>query len=636
MLGGWLVLAFLTVLAGLDAIGLAVRARLSGRAELAIAASAAFFGLLDFPVLLLGYTNLLTARNLALASAAVLGFTLAILLRGRSPRDFFGECGRAALAVLGMPYAALVEAARARSVVFVGIAWAGSVTALAFFVTLVYPSLSWDSLLYHEPIVGFAIQNHGFSVVSLPMNDTAQAVNGYPKLGESLSIWLTIFTDRTLVELPNVLAAPAMMLGVFALARRYGDRLSAMGWAAVALLMPQTWAQLCQVYIDIEVGFFAIAAIYFATRPDYRVTDSLWATLAMALLMGCKHSALVMVPPIAFVAYLRLLYGYVRARPAATLGVIAFGSLIVAVIGVIPLWRNWISFHNPVWPVDYESHLLGARWHGLKSLSGIVADGPLKEIIDSAYAPPASGFRDVIDRGYGYAIAWIVVPVGLFALLVAAAVALLELVGLRARSSASNLGWVLIPIVIGFLTTPTLSGRNARYNIHLVAGLMAAISWLFARSTWARAREGLVAASIALSIVPIFWQDGFVWTWGATKDPWKVFTAPLGQRRVLTDSTFDLVAAQRSAEIHAGDRVLFDEGCIFMGPLWNFEFSNEAHMISSKTQGDLMSAIASYDPKWVVITNPQAKSWLEVTGRWQLIGRLVAVSDPVVYRRRPR
>jgi hypothetical protein len=634
MLAGWLLLALLTTLAGIDAVGLALRARPSGRAELAIAASVAFFGLLDGPVFVLGYTNVLTARNLALASAGLLGTTLVLLLRGRSPRGFFRECGQAAAGLLAMPFAALAEAARARSVVFVGIAWAGSVTALAFLTTLAYPSLSWDSLLYHEPIVGFAIQNHGFSMVSLPMNDTAQAVNGYPKLGEALSIWLTIFTDRTLVELPNVLAAPAMMLSVFALARRYGDRLAAMGWAAVALLMPQTWAQLCQVYIDIEVGFFVLAAIHFATRPDYRLADALFATLAMALAMGCKHSALTMVPPIAFVAYLRLLLGHLRARPAASLAIALGGSLVIAAIGVIPLARNWMEFHNPVWPVDYESHLLGVKWHGLKSLSGIVADGPLKEVIESAYAPPASGFRDVIDRGYGYAIAWIVVPLGLFALLVAAGTAILELLRLRDRGPASNLGWVLIPIALGFLTTPTLSGRNARYNIHLVAGLMVAISWLLARNTWTRAREGVVAAAIALSIVPIFWQDGFVWTWGATKDPWQVVRDPLGQRRVLHDSTFDLVAAQRSAEIHAGDRVLFDEGVIFMGPLWNFEFSNEVHMVSSRTQGDLFAAIDRYDPRWVVVTNPQARTMLEGTGQWESIGKLVAVSDPVVYRRR--
>jgi hypothetical protein len=633
MIGGWLLLALLTALAGVDALGLALRSRLSGRAELAMAASLAFFGLLDTPVMVLGYTNTLTARNLALASAALLGGTLALLLRGRAPSAFFRECGQGARAVLGIPLAGLADAARARSVVFVGIAWAASVTALAFIATVAYPNLSWDSLLYHEPIVGFAIQNHGFSMVDAPMNDTGQAVNGYPKLGEALGIWLTIFTDRTLVELPNVLAAPAMMIAVYALARRYGDHLAAMGWAAVALLMPQIWAQLCQVYIDIEVAFFAVAAIYFATRPAYRVVDALWATLAMALVMGCKHSALAMVPPIAFVAYLRLLLGHVRARPVATIGLVLGGSIAIAGIGAIPLVRNWYAFHNPLWPADYESHLLGVKWHGLKSISAIVADAPLKEVIDSAYAPPTNGFRDVIDRGYGYAVAWVVLPVGLFALVVAAVAALLELFGLRDRGIASNLGWVLVPIVIGFFTTPTLSGRNARYNVHLVAGLMVAINWLFARRAWVRAREGVVAAAIALSVVPIFWQDGFVWSWGATKDPWRILRDPLGQRRVLDVSTFDLVAAKRSAEIHAGDRVLFDGGCIFMGPLWNFEFSNEVHMISVKTRSDLSAAIDTYQPKWIVLTNPQAKSQLESSG-WESIGKLVEPSEPVVYHRK--
>jgi len=46
------------------------------------------------------------------------------------------------------------------------------------------------------------------------------------------------------------------------------------------------------------------------------------------------------------------------------------------------------------------------------------------------------------------------------------------------------------------LATPTLNGHNARYNLHIIAALMALVTWLLASSRWARAREGVSSAAI--------------------------------------------------------------------------------------------------------------------------------------------
>ncbi len=631
---GWGVLALLTGLAALNAIGLALRANPAGRAELAIAASTLFFAFLAAPVLVLGYTNVLTAVNLAALSSALMLGLFALLVRGRSPRELLGECGRGAASLLGMPFAALRESARARSVTFVGLACSGALLGTALVAAVLYANCSWDSLIYHEPIVGFAIQNHGFSPVSLPMNDAVQATNGYPRLCEAISMWFVIFTDRTLVELPNILAAPPMLLCAYAIARRYGDRLTAMGWTSVLLLMPQTWVQLCQVYIDVAVGFFALAAIYFASRPEYRIRDALYATLALALLMGTKQSALVMVPPIAFVAYLRLVLGHVRRRPLATVSIIVGGSAAMVGVAAVSLVRNWVAFENPLWPVDYANTLLGVHWHGLKSLEALVADGPLREVIGNAYSSPSVGFPDVMRHGYGYAIPWIVVPVGLVAAVLALSAAALEALRLKDRGVASNLAWVLIPVVVGLFTTPTLSGRNARYNMHLVAGLMVAVTWLFSRRSWERAREGVVAASIILALIPMHWLViDFAWSWVST-DTASSILHPFAQRVHSRNRSFDRLASERADEIQAGDRVAFDDGVIFVGALWNFDFSNRVRFISSAVQETFLAAVDAYDPKWVAVGNPPAHTWLESTGQWQYIGKLTAGGDQFVYRRK--
>jgi hypothetical protein len=446
-----------------------------------------------------------------------------------------------------------------------------------------------------------------------------------------------IFTDRTLVELPDVLAGPALMACTYALARRFGDRVTAMGWATVGLLMPQTWAQLCQVCIDVEVGFFALAAILLATRPSYRARDALLATLAMALFLTSKMSALALAVPIALVAYGRLLTARPRPRWGAIAAIAVGGSAILAGVGVIPLVRNWREFHNPVWPIDYAA--FGVHWHGLESLRDMVSARPLPEIVREAYAAPIGGFGDVMLRGYGYAITWIVVPFGIVALLCVAVRLVLALrPSLTFRGldpQVANLAWILACVVADILLAPTLTGRNARYNIHMVAGWMVACAWLLSSSRWTRVRDGVMTSAIVLSVLPLFWVGAPTWTWGATDEPLTFLRHPFGPRSYVEKPKFDLLAKQRTDGLHAGDRVAFDQGVLFIGTLWNFDFSNEVKHIPFVAPATFSAAIDAYDPTWVAVGMDDARKALEQSAKWERVGQL---TDPggTVFRRRAR
>jgi hypothetical protein len=636
VLTGWLVLALLTGAVALNAVGVAVRVGPSGRAELATVAATAFYGFLATPVLLLGFVGLLTARNLGLVEGLAMAGTFALLVGGRPVRVHLGDCARAFRGLATLPRDALVEAARARSLVLLGVVCAGLLIVHTLLVAVLVPCTSWDGLMYHGPIVGFAIQNHGFAPVPLPPNDTVQATNGYPRVCEAVGVWFTIFTDVTLLELPNVLAAPAMMLAAYALVRRFGDRVTSMGYAAALILMPQAWAQLCQVCIDIQVGFFAVAALYFATRPTLRTRDVWCATAALALLMGSKFSGLSMVPPIALVAYARLIPSSLRRRPLSTLSAIVGGGLaLLGIAAAFPL-RNWRAFKNPLWPVSFDNARLGIHWKGLKTMAEVVADSPMRPIVDAAYEVPVHGFRDIIDRGYGYGLAWVVIPLGLLAVAIGGAVVAAELLRIKERRWASTLGWVLLLLVVGLFTAPTLSGRNARYNLHLVAGLMAAVAWLFSRQAWARPREGAVATAIVLSLMPFFWTDGFQWAWGMTDDPWAVFLHPLAHHRYLEKPTFDFLAQQRAAELAPGDEVDFDDGIIFIGALWNFDFSSSIRYVPFESEKAFLATIDRRAPRWVAAGNPGAQAALEHSHCWQLVGKLSPVGEQRVYRRLAR
>jgi hypothetical protein len=631
---GWLLLTVLTGFAFVNALGIGVHARTSGRAELATVTMAALFALLGGPVLVLGYANVLTPTNLALASLLTSAAAFFVMARRRGARAHLRECGHAAMAIADTPFEGLREAARARSAVFIGLLFAGGIITLAFVLTALVPYASWDGFFYHEPIIGYALQNHGFAVVDLPPNQPVQSTNGYPRICEAISLWFVVFTDKTLVELPNDLAAPGLMWCVYALARRYTDRVTAMGCAVVLLFMPATWTQLSHSYIDVQVGFFLVVATYFATRPDYRIRDAVLATLGMALAVEAKNTSLAWVPPLALIAYGRLVFHHFRGRRFEAI-VTALGcGAFVAGLALHILVRNWIAFRDPFWPIAYDNKLFDIHWHGLATLEHMAPEPPLKAILETAYSPPTEGVGDVIRRGYGYAVTWVIVPVAAVGVVAAMAAAALEALRLRMRTSASNLAWVLVPALIGLKTTPSL--EITRYNLHIVTALIVAAAWLVSRLRGTRAREALVAPAILLSLMPLYWLDGWGWYWCATKDMKTRLLHPLDSPHTYVEQpTFDFLGRQRFEEIHAGDRVAYTQDFVFPGALWNFDFSNRVEYIPFTSKDAYLSRIERYDPKWVAAGDQSAaRSALEGTGQWETVGRLIDADSAVALRRK--
>jgi hypothetical protein len=404
----------------------------------------------------------------------------------------------------------------------------------------------------------------------------------------------------------------------------------------VLFLLPQVWSQLCQSLVDIQVAFFALVAVYFTTRPAYRVRDAWWASLGLALLVGSKGSGLVMVPPIALLAYGRLLVAHWRTSRAPALASALGGGLVVAAVGITAPLRNWLAFGNPIWPVTYENRAFGIRWSGLQPLAEQVVDAPVRVMLDIAHGIPVGGMHDVIARGYGYAFIWVLLPLGCAALVVGLAAAGLEWARLREPSDASNLGMVLVLLVVGAVTAPTLAGQNARYNTHLVACLMAAATWLLAGRAWARAREGVLGACIVLSIIPLYWMGGWGWSWVSTDHPEDVLRHPFASRTQLARPSFDLLAAKRNAELLPGDWVVFSQDVAFVGALWNFDFSNRVKYVKYDSSAQFVADAEAMSPRWIAVgKDGDARKALEQTHRWERVGEIISDGE-VVYRRRAR
>ncbi|HTA90099.1 MAG TPA: phospholipid carrier-dependent glycosyltransferase [Polyangiaceae bacterium] len=632
----WLLLLALTGLAGLSALALALRLNPEGRAETALLTFLLFWGAIVFPIFALGYLALLYRTPVALLSCALSVGILGVCARGQPLQKSLATLVRAACDLLKLAPDGVKLCWRAKSFSLLGVLAAAGAIAFTLFLSYVAPAdESWDGLYYHQPIVGFALQNHSFGLVELPNTLLAQTINGYPKFGEAFSLWFVLFTDKTLIEIGSSLAAPALMLAIYLLARRYtNDRPACMGWAAVVLLMPALCSQLRTTMIDVELWFFALCALYLITKPKFRTQDAALALIATAWVVGTKSTGLVLAPPlIAAVAWRSLQ----QEDRRAVLPWLLPGLVLIGTFGALTFLRNFRAFHNPFWPVSYASNALSIDFRGLAKLRQLSPDPNFADLFAREYEHPAGGVHDIIFRSYGQAIPWVVLPLGALSLLTCVVVAA-KGVALRARDTrAENLLLVAIITLPPFLMSPSFA--NARYNIQLVVTALLAIAWAGGRWPAQRLQEGAVASSLMLSLMSFVWS-GFLW--GLSLD-WKdigaLVTHSRAERASMNFSSFQMpakVARLREAELGPGDVAAFTSDLSFIGVLWNDAFSNRVVYLSSGDRA-LLSELARLNARWVAVgERSAARRTLDKSADYEFVGAAAQQDKSVIFRRHAR
>lgn len=650
-MGGWLLLFALTALAAFAALGVVVRAAPEGRAERFVAWTAVFFAVIAAPVLALGYLGALrpgALAGLSIATSAAVFFGSAW---GRDAREHAREIGRTAAALGRLPWDGLRLAVRARSFATLGVA--GAAIAILWSVALTYmaPSENWDGFFYHEPMVGFALQNKGFGVVSLPPTLVVQQANGFPRLCESVAIWFCIFTDKSLIEIGNSLAAPGLVLATYALARaRSRDAVACMGWGAAVLLMPAMYSQLRTSLIDVQVAFFLVAALHFATRPVVGRREAAFGTLCLVLLLGSKGTALVWAPPLALVMYARLLAQAEKGRRRAAIGVMIGGVVAMAGVVSLTLVRNYMAFRNPLWPVAYRIPALGVSWPGLITMETMGAVMPLRELLAIKYHVPIAGVGDIIARDYGYGVPWVVLPLAAASAVVIGARAARG--RLRREPDRAAEGALSVAALGGLFLLLPPGPTVARYNVEIVAIAMAVIAAAAGSTTesaaagsttdgkdgGSRFHEGAVACTLILSLVPWVWT-GFLG--GLDMDAAgiaRLFRAPAEARAAMNFASFQMpaeTARRREQELGPGDLAIFTIEESFIGVLWNHRFDNRVEYAPFDTAPAFLASLDERCAKWALVgrTSAARTALASRPQDWEPVGGGVRQSGTVVYRR---
>jgi hypothetical protein len=638
------------VLAASLALTLGVRSR----AEAIIASSLVFNALVTGPIYVLGLAGRLSAVTLGAFEVLLHGALLALSVRAKGPRVLraialrFGDLALAPLRGIG-------AAIQRRSLVTVG----AIAATLAFPYMLLSAYLApawrdWDALWYHEPIVAFTIQNHGFSPVDLPTG--LQVVNGVQRLCEMTQLWFAIFAGRKLVDVANVVFMPLLAASMFALARRFTrDVVTSTAWAAALVLVPGFLRLLQSTMVDPQSAALLLAAAYWVTHRDFDRRAVVYAILALTLAVGAKIWSIVPVGLLSLVLLLRIIANRkaLGARTAAMLA--AGGAFTVIGMQALTYLRNLILFANPFWPmVQYDNPKLGIHWKGAIAVSastGLSFNEPFmifyEKMLGRPYTATGPHHTWQIDD-YGFAWSWIVLPLGAFCAAMAVLRWIVSAVGARGRlfspsqadTDSAAAATLAIVAAASLYLSPAI--HIARYHVASLGMLAACICWLSGRNRRSLLADGAALFASIGSIMMLHWAPRKApWTcvyepaqivrWLKTPFP-KREVADIGSPPMLISPVIEATGMAREREVHAGDVVGFDN-IDFVALLWNSDYSNRVVWLSS---GDPLGEAEKKGARWVY-TRPGttlSSQLAAASSTWELVGPLEAERFGNVWRRK--
>jgi hypothetical protein len=632
MVLGFTLLIGLSFFAAFASVSAAVRLRCDGRAELGLAAYVLWNAVVVLPVFWLGWTDHLTRFSAGMLSASTSLGVLTLSFAWVEAKDHLLEVRRAFVSLLRIPVDAIVMTWKRDSFIAFGAFFALLTMVWTAWLSYLAPSSGWDGIWYHESIIGWAIQNHGFRLVEIPVS--LENVNGMPRFCETLNLWLVLFTDRRCIEMANSLIAPMLMLATYVIARRYADdRTGPIGWATALYLMPGVILQLRSTYIDVHVAAFFLAALHYVTKREMRLRDAGMAALCIGMLAASKSLGLPWGAILGIVALPRVLLLHVWKRPLPTIAAVLGGLAVAVAIGAPIYVRNWVHFHNLIWPVALNLEPLHIHWPGN---TDVVIDKSNKEMLKDILSLPVPGhdFHDPRVWGYGLGFPFFVLPLAL----VAGPVAFGLMIGAWIRGKPDRVVQNLVFVVLILLATWPVSPQKwfARYNIHMVAGLAFIGSWVGSRRVFRRLSEALAAVTIGSSMMALYWADpGWSVPVGSAIDLAKQSPEERASFEPVGYVYESKAVVAREAEIGPGDVVVFTDVYAFPSLLWNEHFSNQVVYLQSGGGDGFLSRVETANAKWVVAVEgtPEYNALKSHGARWNQVGYMTKNQAWMAFRR---
>lgn len=590
-------------------------------AERGLAATLIATGIIEGDIYALGWSGRLdrvTMVLVALGASAVVGALAIGTVDAALRRPLLRDAVELVFAPIRLGRALY----RVRSVTFVGYVWLWGLALWTMYVAWLAPSGAWDGLWYHEPMVGFALQNRGFA--NIDVQPMLEMVNGYPRAAENLMLWASALYDRRLVDVVPSFALLVAALGVFTLARRHGaSQPGSVGVAIVAVTIPGAALELRSTYVDLSVLTATVLALHFVSRFELRARDAWMAGLALGILGAVKANGAVFGAMLGAWLLVRA-FAATATAPRAGWRVLlsVLGGFVVACAYALPTYaRNYLVHDNPLWPITYESALLGVR------LEGTVDAGHMQRDFDYVWneltGPPQIGenYHDTGRHAYGYSLPFVAAP-----LLLLAAPALLRawIESLRdqpRRTALTALGFCL---VFGLLVQVASPGHHwARFSLAFPAAALVVIAWWFAADARQRLEEGALGAMLVLNALTLLWA---VPAWDVTVSEALEMSSMTLAERNLADTSHCLLPTdarrRRDQDLGPGDVAIFTDDIGFVGNLWNDDFSNTVLYVPYVSREQFLTRLDEVHAEWAYVRSDSIEATIlrGARDRWEPLG----------------
>ncbi|MDB4976004.1 MAG: Nitrate/nitrite transporter [Myxococcaceae bacterium] len=581
----------------LAAMALAARLYGARRSEQAFATGVLCLLGVALPIHVLGWSGQLTTLNLAGSVVAEAAVATAAALWSLEQRGAF--LLRAVVRTLSAPVVGLQIAWRTRSALGIGLLATMAVLVWTAWLSYLAPASGWDGLWYHDAIVGFSIQHHGFALEpTIP--HWHQLVNHYARGSEYFNIYPVLLWDRRLIELaPSVFGAIALP-GLYALFRRFElAPVRAIGLACGYILIPGFALQFRSTYIDAQVAVCYLAALYFVTQPELRVRDTVLGAFCIGLLCNAKSSGL----PIALLMFglfaLRVIIRFRRAPVRTGCGLVA-AALLVTAIGGPTYIRNYQLYKNPLYPLVVESERLDIHWQG----PGVAElSSSYDEFKKDLLSPPwcDNEWPDTRTNGYGNGPPFIVLPCALLAVLGL----LLHWAGVAYGRTPASPALINVSYIVGLslaMTPISPTWTWARFNLHIVLGVFVLCAWWLGREREGQLGEGALSALVFASLLTLLWsRPGWGVPWDLALALRKLTPEQRATNQVVNFLIPEPTAIAREHELQEGDVIAVDWWIDFMAMAWNERYTNVLQLITPDDLPRAQAQLEASHPKWVVI-----------------------------------
>jgi hypothetical protein len=651
---GLAILVVLTLL--VIAASFALTASIRSRSEALVAASLAGNTIVVAPVYVWGLLDVLNRWSLGLSVLVSCVGSIAwfAIARGRGwPRALADRT----VEILYLPFDAIGRTWRRRSLLFVGAVAATCFVPYFLLVAYLAPAWrDWDGIWYHETMIGFTIQNHGFRMVPLPQG--LQYINGVQRLGEMTQLFFGIYGGRRVVDVANVFFMPLLAASMYALAHRYTrDAVASVAAGAGIVLFPGFLRLVQSTMVDCQAAALLLAAAYFVTHPELNRRNSIYAIVGLTLAVGAKIWFIV---PVSFFS-LYLLVRLVRRRREngglVTGLLIAVGVFLVVGMQATNYLRNYIHFHNPFWPIlSIDIPKLGIHWKGIlemnftASRAGVDFNEPFdvmwKKMTAAPYTAMGPGHTwQVQDYGFGWT--WVVLPLCGVALVVVSLRWALGFVARRTFRSDADVSNAMMLAFVGFVSiyvSPAIF--IGRYHIASLGMLIAGVAWFCGRGRRRRLLEDAMLFAQIGSLMMVSWaptKHEFVYIyspqqivkWLRTPYPkreWEDITTKDGAKLLVSPVNFETGVA-REAEQTKDATIAFDN-IDYAALLWNNEFSNRVVWVGGAAN-QLAKANAE-GATWIYTRNGTALHAAVVAkdSGWELVGALENEGQGSVWRKK--